>query len=160
MPTPEIDMDKVKVEVVCLNHLVEFNGSKANPVKGISLKGLVFKHTNRTFMDNKEQLLRSDWTIYRGGAIVYNGAVDCTVENCEFDQVGGNTIFVNNYNRNITIKGCYIHHSGANGIAFVGDPDAVRSPCSGMENKIMNLLIQNRVLKQIITHKNVPWKTV
>lgn len=128
IPTSEVDMDKVKVEVVCLNHLVEFNGSKADPVKGISLKGLVFKHTNRTFMDNKEQLLRSDWTIYRGGAIVYNGAVDCTVENCEFDQVGGNTIFVNNYNRNITIKGCYIHHSGANGIAFVGDPDAVRSP--------------------------------
>ena len=67
-------------------------------------------------MENKEQLLRSDWTIYRGGAIVYNGAEDCTIENCEFDQVGGNTIFVNNYNKHITIKGCYIHHSGANGI--------------------------------------------
>jgi hypothetical protein len=28
----------------------------------------------------------------------------------------------------ITIRGCYIHHSGANGIAFVGDPATVRSP--------------------------------
>lgn len=128
MPEPDIDMDKVKVEVVCLNHLIEFNGSKAEPVSGISLEGLVFKHTNRTFMSNKEPLLRSDWTIYRGGAIVYNGAEDCTILNCEFDQVGGNTVFVNNYNKRITIKGCYIHHSGANGIAFVGDPKAVRSP--------------------------------
>ncbi|MGM9802923.1 MAG: right-handed parallel beta-helix repeat-containing protein [Muribaculaceae bacterium] len=128
MPMPGMDMAKVRVEVVCLNHLMEFNGSKANPVKGIHLQGLVFKHSNRTFMDNKEPLLRSDWTIYRGGAVVYNGAEDCTVESCEFNQVGGNTIFVNNYNKNITIKGCYIHHSGANGIAFVGDPDAVRSP--------------------------------
>ena len=42
--------------------------------------------------------------------------------------MGGNTIFVNNYNRRITIKSCYIHHSGANGIAFVGDPEMVRSP--------------------------------
>lgn len=128
MPTQKMDMNKVKVEIVCLTHLIEFNGNKANPVKGITLKGLVFKHTNRTFMTNKEQLLRSDWTIYRGGAIVYNGAEDCSIENCEFDQVGGNTIFVNHYNKHITIKGCYIHHSGANGIAFVGDPDAVRSP--------------------------------
>jgi len=35
---------------------------------------------------------------------------------------------VNNYNRHITIKGCHIHESGANGIAFVGDPATVRNP--------------------------------
>ena len=128
MPTPGTDLNQAKVEIVCLTHLIEFNGERNNPVTGISLQGLVFRHTNRTFMENKEQLLRSDWTIYRGGAIVYNGAEDCTIEDCEFDQVGGNTIFVNNYNKHITIKGCYIHHSGANGIAFVGDPNSVRSP--------------------------------
>lgn len=35
---------------------------------------------------------------------------------------------MNNYNRYLTVRGCYIHHSGANGIVFVGDPDMVRSP--------------------------------
>lgn len=74
MPLPEIDLDEAKVEIVRLKHLIEFNGTKENPVRGIHLQGLTFKHTARTFMENKEQLLRSDWTMYRGGAIVFNGA--------------------------------------------------------------------------------------
>ena len=48
---------------------------------------------------SKEPLLRSDWTIYRGGAVLFHGAEDCTVADCEFDQLGGNAVFVNNYNR-------------------------------------------------------------
>lgn len=128
IPEPKTDLKTAKVEIVRLRHLIEFNGSKENPVKSVNLKGFVFRHAARTFMENKEPLLRSDWTVYRGGAVVYNGAEECTISDCEFDQVGGNTIFVNNYNRRITIRGCYIHHSGANGIAFVGDPATVRSP--------------------------------
>jgi PrtD family type I secretion system ABC transporter len=97
-------------------------------VKNIELNGFVFKHAARTFMENKEPLLRSDWTVYRGGAVVFDGAEQCKITDCEFDQVGGNAIFINNYNRKIDIKGCHIHHVGANGIAFVGDPESVRSP--------------------------------
>lgn len=128
MPFPEMNMKTAKVEIVRLKHLIELNGSKAAPVQGVNFEGLTFKHASRTFMENREPLLRSDWTVYRGGAVVFNGAEDCSVKECEFDHVGGNTIFVNNYNRRITIQSCYIHGSGANGIAFVGDPNAVRSP--------------------------------
>ncbi len=128
IPPTGVDMKHAKVEIVRLRHLIEFNGNKQNPVQGVNIKGFVFRHASRTFMDNKEQLLRSDWTVYRGGAVVYNGAEDCLLESCEFDQVGGNTIFVNNYNRRIIIKSCYIHDSGANGVIFVGDPTTVRNP--------------------------------
>jgi hypothetical protein len=128
MPEPDVDLKTATVEIVRLRHLIDFNGSKEKPVRNVHLKGFVFRHAARTFMENKEPLLRSDWTVYRGAALVYSGAEDCSVVDCEFDQVGGNTILVNNYNRRISIKGCYIHHSGANGIAFVGDPEAVRSP--------------------------------
>ncbi len=127
-PLPELALSKARIEIVRLKHLVEFNGSKGKPVRFIRMDGFVFRHAVRTFMENKEQLLRSDWTTYRGGAVMFNGAEDCAVTNCEFDQLGGNSIFVNNYNRRILIKSCYIHHSGANGIAFVGDPATVRSP--------------------------------
>jgi len=128
MPEPGVDLKTATVEIVRLRHLIGFNGSKEKAVRNIHLKGFVFRHAARTFMENKEPLLRSDWTVYRGAAIVFSGAEDCSIVDCEFDQVGGNTILVNNYNRRISIKGCYIHHSGANGIAFVGDPKAVRSP--------------------------------
>jgi hypothetical protein len=128
LPTDNIDLKKAKIEIVRLKTLIDFKGSKAQPVQNIQLQGFVFRHAARTFMENKEQLLRSDWTVSRTAAASFNGATDCQITDCEFDQVGGNTILVNNYNQRITIKGCYIHDSGASGVVFVGDPNAVRSP--------------------------------
>ena len=127
-PPAGLDLAKATVEGVRLRHLIEFQGMEEKPVKFISLKGLTFRHAARTFMENKEPLLRSDWTTYRGGAVFFNGAEDCKVQNCLLDQLGGNAIFVNNYNRRVTIRGCEIEKAGANGVAFVGDPRAVRSP--------------------------------
>ncbi|EOR92650.1 : hypothetical protein [Arcticibacter svalbardensis MN12-7] len=127
-PLAKVDLAKATVEIVRLKHLLVFNGNQKQPVKHVSFQGFVFRHASPTFMLNKEPLLRSDWTTYRGGAVFFNGAENCSIINCEFDQVGGNSIFVNNYNRKITIKSCYIHESGANGVAFVGNPDMVRSP--------------------------------
>ena len=128
IPDAQTNLKTAKVKIVRLKNLIEFNGTKANPVKNIRLQGFVFRHAARTFMENKEPLLRSDWTVFRGGAVYFNGAEDCSVQDCEFDQVGGNTIFVNNYNRRIAIRGCYIHNSGASGVVFEGDPSTVRSP--------------------------------
>jgi hypothetical protein len=130
-PPADVDLKTATVEVVRQRHLVEFNGSQQKPVRNITLRGFIFRHTARTFMDVKEPLLRSDWTIYRGGAVLFNGAEDCAVEDCEFDQMGGNAIFVNNYNRRVRIRGCDIHDTGASAVAFVGDPKAVRNPLFG-----------------------------
>ncbi len=127
-PRAGTDLAKARIEMVRLPHLIEIRGTIVNPVKHIHMEGLVFRHAARVFMDNREPLLRSDWTIYRGGAVTISGAEHCSIHKCEFDQLGGNSIFINNYNRQISIAGCYIHDSGANGIAFVGDPEAVRSP--------------------------------
>ncbi len=127
-PPAGVKLESATVESVRLRHLIEFRGTQKDPVRFITLQGLTFRHAARTFMDNKEPLLRSDWTTYRGGAIFFNGAEDCTVEGAAIDQVGGNAVFVNKYNRRITIKDSIISNAGANGVAFVGSPDAVRSP--------------------------------
>jgi len=127
-PHKGTDLADATLEIVRLKHLAELKGTREDPVRFVTLKGFVFRHAARSFMENREQLLRSDWTTYRGGAVFINGAEDCSVLDCEFDQSGGNSIFINNYNRRITIKSCYIHHSGANGIAFTGDSFTVRSP--------------------------------
>lgn len=127
-PPKDVSIHEALVETVSLRHLMEFQGTREAPVLHLHLEGLTFKHASRTFMENKEPLLRSDWTTYRGGALFYNGVEHCSVNRCEFDQLGGNSIFVNNYNRHITISSCHIHDGGANGIAFVGDSESVRSP--------------------------------
>lgn len=127
-PPAGLDLKTAVVEATRLRTLVEFRGDQTNAVKWITLRGLTFRQAARTVMDNREPLLRSDWTIYRGGAVFFNGAEDCTLADSFIDQVGGNAVFVNNYNRRITIRGTQIAKAGASGICFVGDPKAARSP--------------------------------
>ncbi|MCG9792328.1 PDZ domain-containing protein [Flavobacterium algicola] len=127
-PESTTNLDKATVEVVRLKQLIDFQGSIKEPVKFINLQGFVVRHAARTFMETKEPMVRSDWTIFRGGAFMLTGTEDVQIVDCEFDQVGGNAIFVNNYNRRTLVKGNYIHHTGASGICFVGDPNALRDP--------------------------------
>jgi hypothetical protein len=127
-PPAELDLKTAVVEATRLRTLVEFRGDESNPVKWITLRGLTFRHAERTVMDNREPMMRSDWTIYRGGAVFFNGAEDCALTDSLIDQVGGNAVFVNNYNRRIAIRGTQIAKAGANGICFIGDPKAARSP--------------------------------
>jgi Right handed beta helix region len=127
-PPKEVDLQTAKVESVRLRHLIEFSGTKERPVKSVSLSGMTFTAAARTFMENKESLLRSDWTIYRGGAVFLRGAENCAIEKCDFEQLGGNAIFISGYNRNVAVRGCLIRECGANGVAIVGEPKAVRSP--------------------------------
>ncbi|MEW4561808.1 PDZ domain-containing protein [Bremerella sp. JC770] len=128
MPESDTDLSTAIVEVVRLRHLVEFQGTEAKPVRHITLKGFVVRHAARTFMDTKEPMLRSDWTIYRGGAYLLTGTEHIRILDTEFDQVGGNAVFINQYNLKTQIKGCHIHDCGASGVCFIGDPQAVRNP--------------------------------
>ncbi len=127
-PQTGTDMSKASVEVVELAHLIELQGTLEKPVKFIQFQGFTFRHTARTFMNTREPLLRSDWAIYRGGAVMLTDTEDIHVLDSTFDQPGGNAVFVNNYNRRALIKGCHIHDAGASGVCFVGDPAAVRDP--------------------------------
>ncbi len=127
-PPAGLDLKTAVVEATRLRTLVEFRGDETTPVKWITLRGLTFRQAARTVMDNREPLMRSDWTIYRGGAVFFNGAEDCSLTDSFIDQVGGNAVFVNNYNRRIGIRGTHIAKAGANGICFIGDPQAARSP--------------------------------
>ena len=127
-PPKGLDIKTAKFETPQIAHLFEFRGSENNPVKNISIEGLMFTQTLRTFMDNKEPLLRSDWTIYRGGAVLFGGAINCTLKNCTLNNLGGNAIFFSNFNKDCEVSGCLISEIGASAICFVGDPNAVRSP--------------------------------
>ncbi len=127
-PPKGVDPNKALIEGVRLEQLFEFRGSPKKPVRFIQLNGLTLTHTARTFMKNKEPLLRSDWTTWRGGAVFFDGAEDCKLVNVNIYQAGSNAVFVNNYNRRIEIIGCHINEAGASSISFVGDPKALHSP--------------------------------
>ncbi|SEW41280.1 PDZ domain-containing protein [Chitinophaga arvensicola] len=127
-PLPGTNLQKAKVVISRFSEIVVLKGDAARPVKDVTWKGIRFAHSNATFMDTREPLLRSDWAIYRGGAVLLDGTEHCTIKDCEFDQNGGNAVFVSNYNRHATITGNHIHDAGGSGVCFVGNPDAVRAP--------------------------------
>ncbi|MCJ8164291.1 PDZ domain-containing protein [Pontibacter sp. E15-1] len=127
-PTAGINLHNATVEVSHLKSLIEVKGTLDQPVKNVQISGIKFEHTRRTFMEEYEALLRSDWTIYRGGVLFYEGTENCSVTDCEFTNLGGNAIMVSKYNSGLNISGNLIHDIGASAVSFVGDPSAVRSP--------------------------------
>ncbi len=140
-PPAGLDLASATVEATRLRSLVEFRGSEENPVQFVTLRGLIFRQAARTVMETKEPLLRSDWAIYRGGAVFFEGTEDCALEDCFLDRVGGNAVFVNNHNRHVALRGCHIAGAGASGVCFVGDPRAARNPLFNYQqvNKLEDL---------------------
>ncbi|PXV63122.1 PDZ domain-containing protein [Dysgonomonas alginatilytica] len=127
-PPKDLDLKTALIEVPQLESIFMLQGTEESPVKYIEIKNLELRQTLRTFMETKEPLLRSDWTIYRSGAIKLEGTENCLVENCFINSIGGNAIFFSNYNRNDRVENNHITNIGAGGVCFVGSPTAVRSP--------------------------------
>ncbi|MCL6267108.1 PDZ domain-containing protein [Flagellimonas myxillae] len=127
-PAEGIDLSTAKVEGVHQKSLLRIVGTEDKQARNISVENLHFTHTRRTLMEEYEPLLRSDWTIFRGGALFLEGTSNISIKNCEFSDLGGNAIFVSNFNRNVTIRDSHIHECGASAISFVGSPSAVYSP--------------------------------
>lgn len=127
-PMPGEDLTTAVFETARMKHLVELKGNDCRPVSDVTIEGITFTMTDRTFMEQYEPLLRSDWAIYRGGAIVMDGTSHCHIYNCDFRNLGGNAVFFSDYNRESSVSGSHFRQIGASAICFVGNPDAVRSP--------------------------------
>jgi len=123
----DIDLSNARMLAAGLRSLMEIRGSQHEPVTDVRFKNMTFSHSLRTFMDNREPLLRSDWCIYRGSALLFEGTERCVVSDCDLAELGGNAIMFSKYNRNCRVSGCLIREIGSSGVVFVGDPNAVRS---------------------------------
>jgi hypothetical protein len=120
MPAEGVDLSGAVVEAPVLEHVIEFRGSQENPVKHITLSSFRIAHTTSTFLEEYEAPSLGDWTIHRGGAVLLEGAEDCAVEKCFFDAVGGNAVFINNYNRRIRVYGNQFTEAGDSAVCLVG----------------------------------------
>ncbi|WP_270087800.1 PDZ domain-containing protein [Sphingobacterium sp. SYP-B4668] len=127
-PKMGVNPNDLKLEVPMQENILTIKGSRSRPVHDVRIQGISFVHTAPTFMKTAEPLLRSDWAIYRQGAVLIEGAERCTVIGSDFTDLGGNAVFVSNYNREVVISNNLVERIGAGAINFVGNPDAVRSP--------------------------------
>jgi len=145
MPAAGVDLRKAKVEAPVLEQVVEFRGSQQEPVRHIHVEGFRIAHTASTFFKQYEAPSRGDWTIHRGGAVLMEGAEDCGVEKCFFDAVGGNGLFLNNYNRHVRVYGNEFTETGDSAICMVGSEAMAQGTSHPVptENLISNNLIHD-----------------
>eukprot|EP00666_Eupelagonemidae_sp_cell4sb_P003915 gene3915-16687_t len=77
----------------------------------------IFRGDTKPCLRKYESLPGGDWAIYRGGAVFIEDAERVTVQNCTFDRVGGNGVFLSNHvtdSRN-TVTLNHIHEVGITG---------------------------------------------
>ncbi len=121
IPYPDDDLQKASAAV-------SHNFFVLDGCENVTIENITFAHGSRTFMQTAEPLLRSDWTIFRGGAVVLRGSKNCTLDRCRFYDIGSNAVFADGRNEQIRITRCHFERIGASGICFVGHPDSVRNP--------------------------------
>jgi len=120
MPADGLELSSALVEAPVIQRLIQFVGCQYNPVRYVTLDGFRIAHTASTFLEQYWIPSGSDWSIHRGGTVFMEGARDITVKNCWFDAVGGNAVFMNNYNRNNIVTGCKFTEAGDSAVCFVG----------------------------------------
>ena len=126
-PTKGLELGSAIIEVPILKDLFQLKGTKEAPVNNIHFKGFTFTQSRYTFMDTYEPVARGDWSIHRGGAVFMEGTENCIIEDCNFEYVGGNGVFMSSYNRNNKVSACRFVHTGESAVCFVGSPSSVRN---------------------------------
>jgi parallel beta helix pectate lyase-like protein len=135
-PPDDVDLTSAKVEIVFNRELIRLVGTEKNPLIAISFIGITFSKTRRVILDNFEPLLRGDWCIVRKAAIFLTGTEKCSITQCNFENCGGNAVFLNDYNRDTVISQNEFKNIGESAIVIVGNIDAVRSPSIEYHNSL------------------------
>ena len=120
-PSSGTDLSKAKFEVSNLKSSFILKGKDSDRLKNVKIKNLNFAHNERLFMDSRDTLTSSDFSVFRGGAVLFENTLNCSVEACSFSDLGGNAVVLNNFNENGSLAGCYISNIGANGAMILGD---------------------------------------
>jgi hypothetical protein len=113
------------------DELIKVVGSSTAKAAYITFSGMTFAHTHRTLFDHPyDSLLKSDWRIARAGTVFLENAENIRIENCFFDQIGGNGVIVNGYNRSHVIFNNTFIDGGASCVVLAGLRSSVRCPSS------------------------------
>ncbi len=120
MPAVGVDLRTAVVEPALLQQVLQIKGTRENPVRHLSLRGLRIANAASTYFEAYSPAGMGDYTIHRGGAMFLEGAEDITVDRCAFDGVSGNGFFVNRYARRVTLSNSRLTDIGESGICFTG----------------------------------------
>ncbi len=111
-PLPGEDMSKAEVLAPVVESIVRVQGTRGNPVKDVTLRGLTLSVTTTPLKAGGFGAGRFE------GALAVSNAQDCTFSDLEIVNTGGQGIKATG--NNLLIQRCHVHHVGACGIRFNG----------------------------------------
>jgi hypothetical protein len=128
-PFMKDDLDSAALVVPVVHNLLHFKGhprpwNTNDPkvwVQHVHFKGLTFTETAPTYLEVYDVPSNGDWTIHRAGTLFFETARHISIRESLFDQVGGNAVFINSANLNITIDQNDFVSVGDSAVCLVGD---------------------------------------
>ena len=87
-----------------LTNLIELRGSADHPVSNVTLRGLVFRDSRPSYLEPRGVPSGGDWALERLGALVLDGTVGVTVEECTFTRLDSNALLLSGYSRGAVIR--------------------------------------------------------
>lgn len=104
---------------------------KIKGASDIKFQNVTFCETKRSMFEKDKQyrpLLRGDWCIMPAGAVSVVDSENITFENCVFENIGSNGIYIGDYGKGHKITGCRFSNIGSTAVQIVGSPSAVYEP--------------------------------
>lgn len=101
---------------------IEGDPDSDSPVRGISIDGLIFCHTDRETWEPGDAGLQHDWDLYdKGNAMIrLRGAANCSVANCHLYAAGAGGIRLDLFCQDNRIQHNLIEDIGGTGVLLCG----------------------------------------
>jgi hypothetical protein len=103
-----------------LASLIEIRGTVARPVEDINIVGITLAHTEVHYAQLYESQGGGGITMHRGGAVIVEGAVGVTIDNCVFSGLGGHGVLLSNYVRYAKVRNSEFKWVGDTAIVSMG----------------------------------------
>ncbi len=112
----------IRVEGEGIEAYNEPDKQKDKPASGIHFFGLTFTHGDRGAWNEQDAGIQHDWEmIDKDNAMLrFRGAEDCSVEECEFYNAGGNAIRMDLYAQRIKVSKSHFHDLGQSSVVMIG----------------------------------------
>lgn len=104
---------------------------KIKGASDIKFQNITFCETKRSMFEKDKQyrpLLRGDWCIMPTGAVSVVDSENISFENCVFENIGSNGIYIGDYGKGHKITGCRFLNIGSTAVQVVGSASAVYEP--------------------------------
>jgi hypothetical protein len=132
-------MSKAVIIAPRLGHLVEINGSADKPVRNLHFKGISFEHADwqlpavgycgiqACHFAQRKVWNETGWGMI-DAAIVWNHAIQCSLEDGALTRLGGGGIELAGRCRDCVIRGNVIHDVSGNGVQIGGPNEEGKVP--------------------------------